>query len=114
MDKNQLVASRLREIRKKKNILQRHVAAGLGMTENAYSRIENGPTQITLNYLYKLSEILEEPVTELLDIKAQNIANNNQNLFLSPFNHGNLTISVTPEEFQKLYALYQQQQAAND
>ena len=107
MDKNKLVAAKIKEVRKNKNLLQSYVAKGLGITENAYSRIESGQTQLTINYLYEISERLEEPVGDLLGIQDRNIANNNSNLFLSPLNNnGQLTISLTPDEFKRLYNLF--------
>ncbi len=105
MDKNSIVAAKIKEIRVEKNILQRQVAAAIGLGENAYSRIEGGFTQITVNNLFKISEILDTPVEKLLSLKTTNIANNNNNVVMTQFNDGTVNIQLTPKEFTEFYSL---------
>ena len=54
MDKNKLIAARLKAIRTRKGILQAAIADYLGIDKTAYSRIETGQTQLTINYLFKI------------------------------------------------------------
>lgn len=103
MDKNSLVAIKIKEIRNIKNILQKEVAKSLGLGENAYSRIEGGHTQITINNLYKIAKTLDTPVEKLLSINATNIANNNNNVVMTQFNEGTVNIQLTPKEFNDIY-----------
>lgn len=45
---------------------QKYVAAKMGMSQNAYSKIENGITQLTVHHVKELSRILEVPIGDLL------------------------------------------------
>lgn len=103
MNINSKVAQRLKEIRSEKNILQKYVAEGLGISENAYSRIENGYTQLTIANLYIICERLNVTVQHVLDLFDNTTINNNKNLVMNNVNHGHLHINLTPEEFQHFY-----------
>ena len=56
----------IRRYREMKNYSQKYVAAKMGISQNAYSKIENNLTQLTVHHLKQLSEILQAPVTDLL------------------------------------------------
>lgn len=49
-----------------RNYSQKYIAAKLGVSQNAYSKIENNITQLTVHHIKELSKILEVPVTDLL------------------------------------------------
>ena len=49
-----------------RNYSQKYVASKLGMSQNAYSKIENNITGLTVHHVKALSKILEVPVTDLL------------------------------------------------
>lgn len=49
-----------------RNYSQKYVAAKMGMSQNAYSKIENNITGLTVHHVKELSKILEVPITELL------------------------------------------------
>lgn len=57
------IIKRYREI---KNYSQKYVAAKMGISQNAYSKIENNITQLTVHHVKELSKILEVSVTDLL------------------------------------------------
>lgn len=56
----------IRKHREMKNYSQKHVAAKMGISQNAYSKIENNITQLTVQHVKQLSEILQVPITDLL------------------------------------------------
>ena len=58
-----LVIKKYREMR---NFSQKYVATKLGMSQNAYSKIENNITGLTVHHVKELSKILEVPITDLL------------------------------------------------
>jgi len=60
---------KLRVIREFRNYSQEHIAARLGISQNAYSRIENNQTRITADRLLALATILQVPTEELLSEK---------------------------------------------
>jgi transcriptional regulator with XRE-family HTH domain len=58
-----LVIKKYREL---KNYSQKYVASKMGISQNAYSKIENNITQLTVHHLKQLSAILEVPIGDLL------------------------------------------------
>jgi transcriptional regulator with XRE-family HTH domain len=58
-----LVIKKYRELR---NYSQKYVASKMGMSQNAYSKIENNITQLTVHHVKELSKILDVPITDLL------------------------------------------------
>lgn len=56
----------IRRHREMKNYSQKYVAAKMGISQNAYSKIENNVTQLTVQHVKQLSEILHVPITDLL------------------------------------------------
>lgn len=56
----------IRRYREMKNYSQKYVASKMGISQNAYSKIENNITQLTVHHVKQLSEILQVPVTDLL------------------------------------------------
>lgn len=49
-----------------RNYSQKYVASRMDMSQNAYSKIENNITQLTVHHIKELSKILEVPITDLL------------------------------------------------
>lgn len=101
---NEFVASRIKELRIKKGISQRTLAEYISLSPNAYSRIENGFTQITVQNLYLIAECLNMQIEEILDLKS-NVFNNAGAIFGSQNNEGTLNISLTPKEFKEIYEI---------
>lgn len=56
----------IRQLREQHNYTQEYVAKKLGMSQNAYSKIENAYTQLTVKHVKKLSKVLEVSVLDLL------------------------------------------------
>ena len=56
----------VRIYREMKNYSQKYIATQMGISQNAYSKIENNITQLTVRHLKQLSEILDIPITELI------------------------------------------------
>lgn len=67
---------KIRKIRERNNLTQEYVADQLDISQNAYSKIENDQTQLTIDRLLKLIKILGDCKKELLssifDISFQN------------------------------------------
>ncbi|MBB5396421.1 helix-turn-helix domain-containing protein [Mucilaginibacter sp. AK015] len=60
------VATNIRNKREKLNYTQEYLAAKLGISQNAYSKIELGYTKITVERLFQIADILETDMTELI------------------------------------------------
>jgi transcriptional regulator with XRE-family HTH domain len=53
------------------NLSQQYVASQMGISQNAYSKIENNITQLTVLHVKKLSVIFKVPLTDLLKDEFQ-------------------------------------------
>ena len=71
------VEKNIRNIRELKDITQEHIATQLGISTRAYSRIETGETQLTINRLSDISRILGVQPQEILGFDKNLIFNNN-------------------------------------
>ena len=56
------IYDRLKKVRLEKNFSQDYLAKKLGVTQKAYSKIENNETKLNVDILQRLSEILEVPI----------------------------------------------------
>jgi transcriptional regulator with XRE-family HTH domain len=56
----------LRKYRELRNYSQDYVARKMGISQNAYSKIENNITQLTVNHIKLISQILEVSMMDLL------------------------------------------------
>ena len=65
-EKTREVAANIRKIRQDKNYKQDFLAAKLDMSQNAYSKIELGRSNITLARLIQITEILEVDMISIL------------------------------------------------
>jgi transcriptional regulator with XRE-family HTH domain len=61
------VAVNIRNKREKLNYTQEYLAAKLGISQNAYSKMELGYTKITVERLFQIAEILETDLIELIN-----------------------------------------------
>lgn len=66
--KNKAVAANIRKTREFRNYTQEYLAAKLGISQNAYSKIELAYTKITLERLFHISMILEVELTDLISL----------------------------------------------
>ncbi len=70
------IIENIKRIRKQKGYSHEYVAHELDLSQVAYSKLEKNETKLTVERLYKIAEILEVNISELLDIK--NISQFNQ------------------------------------
>jgi transcriptional regulator with XRE-family HTH domain len=64
-----MTGQKLRLLREFRNYSQEYIAEKLGITQHAYSRIENNLTKLTAERLERLAAILNIPLLELLSDK---------------------------------------------
>ena len=67
---------KIKQVRELKNFTQEYVATQLGLTTRAYSKIESGETQLTINRLNEISKILEVDPVEVLGFDDKQVFNN--------------------------------------
>ncbi|MDR1682050.1 MAG: helix-turn-helix transcriptional regulator [Candidatus Symbiothrix sp.] len=69
----------IRKTREKRGFSQEYVANQLGINQSTYGKIERDASNISVDRLYKIAEVLESDVVNLLDIGKKNIFNNQAN-----------------------------------
>lgn len=67
---------KIKQIRELKNFTQDYMAQQLGLSTRAYSKIETGETQLTINRLNEISRILGITPIEALGFDDKQIFNN--------------------------------------
>ncbi|TAF11786.1 MAG: XRE family transcriptional regulator [Flavobacteriia bacterium] len=67
--------NKIKQIRELKNYTQEYVAQQLGLSTRAYSKIETGETQLTINRLNEISAILEVQPMEVLGFDDKKVFN---------------------------------------
>lgn len=60
------IAATLRGLRAQHGYTQEFVAYKLGISQNAYSKIERGKTRMDIDHIYKLADVFQVPVTGFL------------------------------------------------
>jgi transcriptional regulator with XRE-family HTH domain len=66
------VAERIRLESLRLNLSQQNIADELGITVAAYSNLERGVTEISINRLFKIAELLKVPVSVFLTVETEN------------------------------------------
>jgi transcriptional regulator with XRE-family HTH domain len=63
------IATNIRKVREERNYTQEYLAAKLGISQNAYSKIELGYTKITVERLFHIAYILDVDIYELIGLE---------------------------------------------
>ncbi|MES2828603.1 MAG: helix-turn-helix transcriptional regulator [Bacteroidota bacterium] len=64
--KTKIVAGNIRKIREFRNYTQDYLAAKLGISQNAYSKIELGYSKLTIERLFQIAAVLEVEIMQLI------------------------------------------------
>jgi transcriptional regulator with XRE-family HTH domain len=76
------IINNIKTVRKNKGISHEAMAFNLGITQAAYTKLERSETKLTVDMLYKIAEILEVKIEDLLQVEPksfhQEIHNNKQ------------------------------------
>ncbi len=106
---------KIKQIRELKNVTQEYIATQLGLPIRAYSKIETGETQLTINRLNEISKALCIDPIEVLGFDKNNVFNFNNSQGNMGINHINLpekliqqyekTIIVLEDEVRLLKSL---------
>ena len=94
------VAHKIKKLRELKNLTQEYMADELGITQGAYSKIENGETDLNLSKLDKIAEILGVSAKEIINFDEQMVFNVMHN------QTGNglvINQNPLPDEMKRLY-----------
>lgn len=68
--KMEIILKKIREVRKLKGFSHENMAIELDISPSAYNKLERSETTLSLERFFKISEILNLSLTEILDIKT--------------------------------------------
>jgi len=99
---------KIKQIRELKNLTQDSVAVKLDLSTRAYSKIETGETQLTINRLNEISAIFEIDPMEILGFDDKKVFNNcKQDVYIG-INHINLPEKLVQQYEETIQALKEQ------
>ncbi len=96
------VLDKIRKMRDLKGIKQEDMALFLGITQQAYSKLETGESEISLQKLGKITKKLDISLPQLLDFNPHTILNNYGNKYKDIAQHIYQNPAFTPTE-KELY-----------
>jgi len=103
-------ALRIKKIREHRNYTQQFMADSLELSQNAYCKIENGTTKLTIDRLEGIAKVLDVPVESILSCGSHtfNITDNHNNKIVG---HIENLYEANKELLEKQVALLQEQNA---
>jgi transcriptional regulator with XRE-family HTH domain len=104
MNTNQIIGQRIKQLREESGMFQKDIYEQLDMKKSTYSDIETGSVSIPIETLYKIADVLKQPIQKLLGIKDNNVQyiSDNTNILVSQNHNGNLIIQITKEMLDSL------------
>jgi transcriptional regulator with XRE-family HTH domain len=104
------ILDKIKDIRKQKGFSHEYMAHKLDMSQPAYSKIEKNETVLSVDRLFKIAEILETPVNDILEINPNNIyhQNNNDNGTFIGHQEVEHLYQDNKEKSEKIELLYEQ------
>jgi len=103
------IIEKIKKIRLQKAYSHEFMALELNISQVAYSKIEKNETKLTVDRLFKIAEVLETKIEDVLDIKADKIYN--QDLKDNSIGHQEIQnmYQDNKEVYEKLIALKDEQ-----
>ena len=95
------IEEKIKNMRELKNFTQEYMAEKLGITQAAYSKMENGTNKISYAKIVDISNIFGVKPEELLAFDSQKFFNSFNNVKGS--NNGSVTINLDEGDIKKLY-----------
>ncbi len=99
---------KLKQIRELKNLSQEYIATQLGLSVRAYSKIETGETQLTINRLNEISNIMGVDPIEVLGFDEKQVFNNCKQEGNIGINHINLPEKLVQQYEETIQSLKEQ------
>lgn len=73
------IIEKISQLRNRKGYTYENMADELELTPAAYRKIETGETKLSVERLFRISNILETPINEILELDQNNFVQNNYN-----------------------------------
>ena len=73
------LGQKVRQIRELKGYSQEYIASKMGVSQRAYSKMENNETRLDSNKISRIAEIFEIELDTLLNFDSKNVFNQKNN-----------------------------------
>jgi transcriptional regulator with XRE-family HTH domain len=94
------IGNKIRKIRELKNYTQKYMADQLGISQKAYSNIENDETDLSISRLSQIALILDLEIADILNFDKKDILKGHYNIQRG----NNNTFRIDPiEKIEELY-----------
>jgi len=103
-------ALRIKKIREHRNYTQQFMADSLELSQNAYCKIENGTTKLTVDRMEGIAKVLDVPVESILSCENNNYHFENHNVE-KVYGHIEHLYETNKELLEKQVTLLQEQNA---
>ena len=107
MEHIEKVLEKLKEARKEKGYSHENMAAELGISQAAYTNIEKKQSNLTVERLIKIAEILEKPTFYFFEATPNNIYNQNFSDNSNGYGHIDNLYQENKEVYHKLSDSYE-------
>jgi transcriptional regulator with XRE-family HTH domain len=106
--------TRIKKIREFRSYTQEHMAEKLDISQNTYSKIENGMSKLSTDRLEQIANVLDVPVDSILNNERQIINFNNsnghiENGYVENMNHDKEAILKSFSILQQQFEIIKQQ-----
>lgn len=99
------IGQKIKKLRELKNLTQDYMANQLGLTQSAYSKMENGEVDIPYSRI--------EDIAKIFTIKPEDIITFNENTIFNLYNNQSATGQVINHNYDAEVKLYEEQHAAD-
>ena len=93
------IGTRIKNLREEKNFSQMYLSQRLGLSQKAYSKLENNETKLSVPNLLKIAEVLETSINKILGIDGGTI----YNIFSTHNGEGFVINKTTSDKIIDLY-----------
>ena len=101
------ILNNIKNLRENKGYSQEYMAQMLDLSQVAYTKLEHSKTKLTVERLYKIAEILETPIEEILEIRATQIYNQKLNDYSIGHQEVENLYQENKEQNKKIVELYE-------
>ena len=99
------IGQKIKKLRELKNLTQDYVANQLGLTQSAYSKMENGEVDIPFSRI--------EDIAKIFTIQPEDIITFNENTIFNLYNNQTANGQVINHNYDSEIKLYEEQHAAD-
>src|SRR5690606_20824145 len=104
MTNTELVLARIQAIREDKKLSTKQMCQQLNVSESTYNRIESGKIKLTVEMLFRITEILQCNLYQVLNLEENKSFSENKENFFS--NNHSLIVGLSNDELKQILTVF--------